>query len=107
MVKNLLRPLRSGTLAVATLLSGVASAASASSPEHMSEATLKLPDLASVQFLGMNGRALLMGGLIVCLLGMVFGLVISNQLKNMQVHRSMREISELIYETCKTYLETH
>ena len=106
MVKNLLRPLRSGTLAVATLLSGVASAASASSPEHMSEATLKLPDLASVQFLGMNGRALLMGGLIVCLLGMVFGLVISNQLKNMQVHRSMREISELIYETCKTYLET-
>ena len=106
MVKNMLRPLRSGTLAVATLLSGVASAASASSPEHMSEATLKLPDLASVQFLGMNGRVLLMGGLIVCLLGMVFGLVISNQLKNMQVHRSMREISELIYETCKTYLET-
>ena len=65
-----------------------------------------LPDLASVQFLGMSGKALLMGGLLVCILGMVFGLTIYNQLKNMPVHRSMREISELIYETCKTYLET-
>ena len=37
---------------------------------------------------------------------MLFGLVILNQLKNLPVHRSMREISELIYETCKTYLIT-
>ena len=106
MVKNLLRPLRSGTLALATLLSGVASAAGADPTKHVSEATLVLPDLASVQFMGMTGKSLLMGGLIVCILGMVFGLAIYNQLKNMQVHRSMREISELIYETCKTYLET-
>ncbi len=106
MVKNLLRPLRSGTLALATLLSGVASAASADPTKHVSEATLVLPDLASVQFMGMTGKSLLMGGLLVCILGMVFGLAIYNQLKNMQVHRSMREISELIYETCKTYLET-
>ncbi len=106
MVKNLLRPLRSGTLALATLLSGVASAAGSDPTKHVSEATLVLPDLASVQFLGMTGKALLMGGLVVCILGMIFGLAISNQLKNMQVHRSMREISELIYETCKTYLET-
>lgn len=106
MVKNLLRPLRSGTLALATLLSGVASAAGADPTKHVSEATLVLPDLASVQFMGMTGKSLLMGGLIVCILGMVFGLTIYNQLKNMQVHRSMREISELIYETCKTYLET-
>ncbi len=106
MVKNLLRPLRSGTLALATLLSGVASAAGADPTKHVSEATLVLPDLASVQFMGMTGKSLLMGGLIVCILGMVFGLTIYNRLKNMQVHRLMREISELIYETCKTYLET-
>src|SRR4029077_9168183 len=53
-----------------------------------------------------NGRSLLMGGLVVCLLGLGFGLVIFNQLKNLPVHRSMLEISELIYETCKTYLIT-
>src|SRR5579863_8696752 len=71
------------------------------------EATLVLPDLGSVRFLGTTpGSTLLSGGLIVCLLGMAFGLVIYRQLKHMPVHRSMREISELIYETCKTYLVT-
>jgi K(+)-stimulated pyrophosphate-energized sodium pump len=74
--------------------------------KHVSEATLVLPRLDSVQFLGMDGRTLLFSGLGVCALAMVFGLVIYNQLKNMAVHRSMREISELIYETCKTYLQT-
>src|SRR5262249_52435649 len=48
----------------------------------------------------------LMGGLVVCVLGLVFGLVIYSQLKNLPVHDAMREISELIYETCKTYLIT-
>ena len=71
------------------------------------EATLVLPDLASVNFLGSTpGSTLLSGGIIVCLLGLTFGLVIYRQLKNMPVHKSMREISELIYETCKTYLIT-
>jgi K(+)-stimulated pyrophosphate-energized sodium pump len=71
------------------------------------EATLVLPDLGSVNFLGSTpGSTLLSGGLVVCLLGLVFGLVIYRQLKNMPVHKSMREISELIYETCKTYLVT-
>src|SRR5688572_336500 len=70
------------------------------------EANLVLPDLGSVSFQGINGRTLLMGGLAVCVLGLVFGLVIYNQLKNLPVHRSMLEISELIYETCKTYLVT-
>ena len=70
------------------------------------EANLVLPDLGSVSFQGVNGRTLLMGGLAVCVLGLVFGLVIYNQLKNLPVHRSMLEISELIYETCKTYLVT-
>ncbi|PYM25507.1 MAG: sodium-translocating pyrophosphatase [Candidatus Rokuibacteriota bacterium] len=70
------------------------------------EANLKIPPLDQVQVAGMNGRVLLMLGLGVCVLGLVFGLVIYNQLKNLPVHASMREISELIYETCKTYLVT-
>src|SRR5713101_8237566 len=71
-----------------------------------SEKDLILPDLASVRFMGIPGNQLLMVGLFVCLLGLAFGLVIFNQLKNLPVHRAMREISELIYETCKTYLIT-
>jgi len=70
------------------------------------EANLVLPDLSAVSFQGVNSRTLLMGGLGVCVLGLVFGLVIFTQLKNLPVHRSMLEISELIYETCKTYLVT-
>ena len=71
------------------------------------EAALVLPDLGRVTFLGgINGRSLLLVGLLVCALGLAFGLTIYNQLKNMPVHRSMREVSELIYETCKTYLQT-
>jgi hypothetical protein len=53
-----------------------------------------------------NGRTLLMGGLVVCALGLGFGLFVFTQLKNLPVHASMREVSELIYETCKTYLIT-
>jgi K(+)-stimulated pyrophosphate-energized sodium pump len=77
-------------------------------PASASEAELVLPDLGSVSFLGnaINGHNLLLGGLVVCVLGMLFGLVMYTQLKNMPVHRSMREISELIFETCKTYLST-
>jgi K(+)-stimulated pyrophosphate-energized sodium pump len=70
------------------------------------EANLVLPDLSSVSFLGMNGHALLMIGLLFCVGGLLFGLAIYVQLKNLPVHRSMRDISELIYETCKTYLIT-
>jgi K(+)-stimulated pyrophosphate-energized sodium pump len=71
------------------------------------EASLNLPDLDSATFLGgIGGRSLLMFGLVFCVLGMVFGLIIYNRLKNMAVHKSMLEVSELIYETCKTYLIT-
>jgi K(+)-stimulated pyrophosphate-energized sodium pump len=70
------------------------------------EANLVLPDLASEEFLGVDGHTLLLAGLAVCVLGLGFGLWIYTQLKNLPVHRSMREISELIYETCKTYLVT-
>jgi len=71
------------------------------------EANLILPDLAQATFLGgTNGRTLLMWGLLVCALGLLFGLVTFVQLRNLPVHKSMLEISELIYETCKTYLIT-
>jgi len=70
------------------------------------EANLVLPDLTTVQFFGMNGHTLLTIGLAFCALGLLFGLVIYVQLKNSPVHRTMLEISELIYETCKTYLIT-
>ena len=71
-----------------------------------SEADLIIPDLSTATFQGINGYNLLLGGLVVCVLGMLFGLMMYTQLKSMPVHRSMREISELIYETCKTYLIT-
>jgi K(+)-stimulated pyrophosphate-energized sodium pump len=71
------------------------------------EANLKLPDLSSVNFLGgLDGHTLLLTGLIVCVLGLGFGMAMFMNLKNLPVHRSMKEISELIYETCKTYLIT-
>src|SRR5215469_5012604 len=70
------------------------------------EANLKIPELAQVSFGAMTGRRLLQWGLIVCLFGFAFGLVFYQQLKNLPVHQSMRDISELIYETCKTYLVT-
>src|SRR5260221_1102371 len=70
------------------------------------EANLVLPDLGTATFQGINGRTLLMGGLLVCILGLAFGMTIFYRLKNMPVHRSMLEVSELIYETCKTYLIT-
>jgi K(+)-stimulated pyrophosphate-energized sodium pump len=71
------------------------------------EASLKLPDLGGTTFLGgIPGNRLLLFGLLVCLAGLVFGLIVYQQIKKMAVHQSMREISELIYETCKTYLIT-
>src|SRR5271166_4305820 len=70
------------------------------------EANLKLPDLSSVKFLGVDGHTLLLFGIVICILGLLFGMTIFMKLKNLPVHSAMREISELIYETCKTYLVT-
>jgi len=86
----------------ATWLSNLALAAS----DHGGEANLVLPDLASEKFLGMTGHNLLLVGILVSALGLLFGLVIARQLRALPVHRSMLEISELIYETAKTYLAT-
>src|SRR6266487_511792 len=77
-----------------------------SSSEVGGEANLKLPDLSQVNFLGMDGHRLLLIGILFCVFGLGFGLVIYTRLKNLPVHRAMRESSELIYETCKTYLIT-
>jgi len=90
------------------LLPTFAPAVAFAQPEHGGggEANLVLPDLTSVNFLGMNGHDLLLMGLLFCAGGWLFGLVIYTQLKNLPVHRTMRDMSELIYETCKTYLVT-
>ncbi|MGO9012533.1 MAG: sodium-translocating pyrophosphatase [Bryobacteraceae bacterium] len=89
------------------LLALAAGAAPAMAAEAAGEANLHLPDLRLATFLGgINGHNLLLGGLLICALGMVFGLVIFVRLRNMPVHSAMREVSELIYETCKTYLAT-
>jgi K(+)-stimulated pyrophosphate-energized sodium pump len=86
---------------------GQAVQAAPAAPERAGgEANLILPDLSTESFQGVNGRTLLMGGLLVCVLGLAFGMTIFYRLKNMPVHRSMLEVSELIYETCKTYLIT-
>ncbi|MEN3328537.1 MAG: K(+)-stimulated pyrophosphate-energized sodium pump [Acidobacteriota bacterium] len=71
------------------------------------EASLELPDLTQVTFFnGITGHNLLLFGIVICVLGLGFGLAIYMNLQRMPVHRAMREISELIYATCKTYLTT-
>jgi K(+)-stimulated pyrophosphate-energized sodium pump len=80
--------------------------ASARAQEAGGEAGLKLPDLSQVSFLGIDGHKLLLFGIVICIFGLAFGLAIYTRLKNLPVHKSMRDISELIYETCKTYLIT-
>ncbi|WP_437652844.1 sodium-translocating pyrophosphatase [Sorangium sp. So ce1182] len=96
--KAWLAPLLAGLAALALLLSGGRASAS--------ESDLVLPDLSTQSFGGIDGHTLLLGGIGVCVLGFVFGLVTFSQLNKLPVHRAMREISELIYETCKTYLVT-
>src|SRR5688500_18215242 len=95
-------------LLMMALLPGVAAAQqpAGEAPRAGGEVNLVLPDLNLVDVGGYGSRNLLMIGLVVSAFGVLFGLVILNQLKNLPVHRSMREISELIYETCKTYLLT-
>jgi K(+)-stimulated pyrophosphate-energized sodium pump len=96
--------------AVAALLTvGARAALAQPTPEAAGgEASLKLPNLSQVRFFNgaIDGHNLLLIGILFCLFGYVFGMTIYMRLKNLPVHRAMREISELIYETCKTYLVT-
>jgi K(+)-stimulated pyrophosphate-energized sodium pump len=81
-------------------------AASGASARPHSEAQLVLPDFHQVKFLGVSGWMILALGLAVSAIGLLFGLMKYQKLKNLPVHAAMREISELIYATCKTYLKT-
>ena len=98
---GVLTPMRIALAGMLTLLFSATSALA-------SEAELILPDLKSVKFFGdrVDGWSLLIGGLAICAFGIVFGMVQYSRIKNMKVHKSMLEISELIYGTCKTYLFT-
>jgi K(+)-stimulated pyrophosphate-energized sodium pump len=96
------------TLAIALAVLTFSASAALAQPasEAGGEASLKLPDLTQVSFLGMDGHRLLLYGILFCIFGLGFGMTIYMRLKGLPVHRAMREISELIYETCKTYLIT-
>ena len=96
------------TVAATIAVLSFASISALAQPAHEvgGEASLKLPDLSQVLFLGIDGHRLLMIGILFCIFGLGFGLIIYTRLRKMPVHRSMLEISELIYETCKTYLVT-
>jgi K(+)-stimulated pyrophosphate-energized sodium pump len=98
------RVIVAGLMAMGVCLSPAVAWAQAPQPHAGGEANLVLPDLSLVSFHGVDGWHLLVWGGLVCVLGLVFGLVIMRQLKMLPVHQSMREMSELIYETCKTYL---
>src|SRR5262245_18847967 len=89
------------------LAGGAATAYAQAEPKGGGEVSIVIPDLTKVVFVGgLNGAQLLMLGLVVSGLGFVFGLIIYKRLRDMPVHSAMKEISELIYETCKTYLLT-
>jgi K(+)-stimulated pyrophosphate-energized sodium pump len=95
---------------IATLFAWLAffapATAQAQEKHHGGEASLILPDLSSVEVLGMTGHSLLSLGLLVALGGIAFGIVALIQVKNLPTHKSMAEVSDIIWETCKTYLIT-
>ena len=87
-------------------LSAAALAVLAPNVVRASEADIKIPDLSQVSFLGgsLTGTTVLMIGLVVCALGMVYGWMQYIQTRNLPVHSSMGAVSQIIWETCKTYL---
>ncbi|MBK5267668.1 MAG: sodium-translocating pyrophosphatase, partial [Acidimicrobiia bacterium] len=94
-----------GLLALTLTACSGGSTAALGEGAHKSEFDLPLPDLRSVSFLGgINGWWLLFIGMLICVAGFAFGIFSYMKLKNLPVHGSMREVSELIYETCKAYL---
>jgi K(+)-stimulated pyrophosphate-energized sodium pump len=96
-------------LMASTAVLPVAAEQAPSTARHGGEANLVLPrldDTSLASFGGLSGKNLLLGGLLICLLGLGFGLLVFAHMRRRPVHRAMLEISELIYETCKTYLIT-
>ena len=94
------------TLLATLLVSGLALASEGTGHKGGGEANLVLPDLDKVQMLGISGKQLLLAGLGVSALGLVFAFITLKQVEKLPVHKSMAEISDLIWETCKTYLIT-
>ena len=93
--------------ALAALAISALALAAAPLAAFASELDLQIPVLdTTYQIFGqtVSGQTLLMLGLGVCVLGMVFGLIMFNQVKRMPAHQSMLDVSNIIYETCKTYL---
>ena len=93
-------------LAPALWLAALPAVRAAAPSEHApgGEVNLHLPSLRQGSFFGLDGHQFLLGGLVVCVLGLLFGLWTYLEVRKLPVHRSMSEISELIYETCKAYL---
>jgi K(+)-stimulated pyrophosphate-energized sodium pump len=102
----LLALLLGGLAPVAVPVALAQEAAAQATTEHRpgGEVNLRLPDLDQVNFLGFTGHQILLSGILVCILGLLFGLTSYNKVKRLPVHRSMAEVSELIYETCKAYM---
>jgi len=92
----------------ATVLAALATLAASfvTTPLHASEADIRIPDLGTVSFLGgaLSGTAVLMLGLVVCALGVLYGWMQYLQTRRLPVHASMSAVSQIIWETCKTYL---
>jgi K(+)-stimulated pyrophosphate-energized sodium pump len=80
--------------------------AASASPAFASESDIKIPDIKQVLFFNgaLNGMNVMMIGLVVCALAVVYGWMQYLQTKNLQVHKSMSDVSQIIWETCKTYL---
>ena len=99
-----------GAALAATQGADVPAATTAAPAEHGhrpgGEVNLELPDLGTpeAQFLGFTGHNILLSGLVVCVLGLLFGFLTYTGVKKLPVHKAMADISELIYETCKAYL---
>src|SRR4030065_1830917 len=73
---------------------------------YAGEADIKIPDLTQIPFMNgaLGGLAILNVGLVICLIGMFFGLMQYIQTKNLPSHQAMLDVSDTIWETCKTYL---
>ena len=88
----------------ATAAAATESAAHGQAHRPGGEVNIRVPDLSMGEFLGVNGHQILMSGLVVCVLGLLFGAWTYAAVKRLPVHPSMADVSDLIYETCKAYM---
>jgi K(+)-stimulated pyrophosphate-energized sodium pump len=77
-------------------------------PAFAGEADIVLPDLSQVSFNmfggSMSGLSIMYFGIIICFVGLIFAVIQANQTKNLPAHKSMLDVSEIIWQTCKSYL---